>query len=231
MPWFAALVALLGAALVGRAVLVVPGLALALVRVAGGWFGPPRRGVSYPHFYALPTAGDLRAALGAALASSHGDPERLAHVGDFIRKLDERTTELNGFVRVQAECARDVLGDDVWTAAQAKAAALAQAAPERGGEDDGVAVLDEDTRSRLSVTAPDVARDLDVYLVHLRDGDEQLELLRATLREARNGGVRRRLETAPLKQIARELERATSVEAAASAQEARDLVTSARLPV
>ncbi len=231
VPWFAVLVALLGAALVGRAVVVVPGLALALVLGAGGWLLRRRRVGSNPQEDAEATAGDLRAALGAALASSHGDPERLAHVGDFIRKLDERTTELNGFVRVQAECARDVLGDDAWTAAQAKAAALAQSVPERAGEDDGVAVLDEDTRSRLSVTAPEVARDLDVYLVHLRDGDEQLELLRATLREARNGGVRRRLETAPIKQIARELERATSVEAAASAQEARDLVTSARLPV
>src|SRR3954447_9361133 len=118
VPWFAGLVALLGAALVGRAVLVVPGLALALVLAAGAWLLRRRRVGSDPHEDAEATAGDLRAALGAALAGSHGDPERLARVGDFIRKLDERTTELNGFVRVQADCARAVVGDDAWTAAQ-----------------------------------------------------------------------------------------------------------------
>ncbi len=230
MPWFAALVALLAAAVVGRAIVVVPGLALALLLGAVGWLLRRRRLGSDPRLDAEATAGDLRAALGAALAGSSGDPERLARVADFIRKLDERTTELNGFVRVQAECARDVVGDAAWAAAQEKAAAAARAAAASDADDDA-AVLDEDARSRLSVTAPDVARDLDVYLVHLRDGDEQLELLRATLREARSGGVRRRLETAPIGQIAREVERATSIEAAAAAQEARDLVTSARLPV
>jgi hypothetical protein len=231
VPWFVALAALLGAALVGRAFVVVPGLALALGLAAGGWLLRRRRVGSDARENAEATAGDLRAALGAALAGSQGDPERLARVGDFIRKLDERTTDMNGFVRVQAECAREVLGDAAWTAAQERAAAATVVAAASGDDEDDVAVLDEDTRTRLSVAAPEIARDLDVYLVHLRDGDEQLELLRATLREARSGGVRKRLETTPIRQIARELERATSVEAAASAQEARDLVTSARLPV